>query len=159
MARIWPIGSIMALGIAVLSTTALAPSALAQEEVLRDNQEASELRTDWVIGSTVSTPDGARVGTIDGLLLDEAEGRVTAAIVSVGGFLGFGAKQIAVEWNELQIDYDGHEIILPITTETAEAAPEFAFRDRQEPPAPPAADPMGGGGGMATPPAPAPAAQ
>ncbi len=78
---------------------------------------------------------------------------MTAAVVSVGGFLGFGAKQIAVDWTELQINHDGHEVILPITVEWAEEAPEFAFRDRTEPPPPPpppaAAPPATGGGGIA----------
>jgi sporulation protein YlmC with PRC-barrel domain len=150
MRKAKPLTTVAALSALVLATTSLASVAVAQDDLLRDSQDASELRTDWIIGASVQTPDGDRVGTVDGLLLDETDGRVTAAVVSVGGFLGFGAKQIAVEWSELQINHDGHEVILPITVEWAEEAPEFAFRDRTEPPPPPdMAPPAAAGGGLA----------
>jgi hypothetical protein len=73
-------------------------------------------------------------------------------VVSVGGFLGFGAKQIAVEWDELDIRYDAFEVVLPITVEWAADAPEFGFRDRVAPPPPPGAEPPPATGGQ--PPAP-----
>jgi len=124
-----------------------APIALdAQDDVLRRNQDGSELRSDWLIGSTVTTPDGQNVGSIDALLLDQEEGEVTGAVLNVGGLLGFGAKQIAVQWEQIEIADDGAEVILPITVDEAEEAPEFAFRDRQQPPPPPVADPAAGGG-------------
>jgi sporulation protein YlmC with PRC-barrel domain len=138
--------------VASLAAVALSSTSLGQAEVLRNAQDMSELRTDWVIGAPVVTPQGDRVGSIDGLLLDETDGQVTAAVVSVGGFLGFGAKQIAVDWNELDIRYDGFEVVLPITTNRADEAPEFAFRERVDPPPPPGAGtPAGGTGGMAPP--------
>ncbi len=144
MLKIMPTVTVASLAAAALMTTSLA-----QADVLRSTQDMNELRTDWVIGAPVVTPDGERVGSIDGLLLDETDGRVTAAVVSVGGFLGFGAKQIAVDWNELDIQFDAFEVVLPITVEQAEEAPEFAFRDRAEPPPPPGAEaPAGGTGGM-----------
>jgi sporulation protein YlmC with PRC-barrel domain len=153
MRKALPLTTIAALSALTLAATSLATGAVAQDDVLRDTQETTELRTDWIIGSAVYTPDGDRVGSIDGLLLDETDGRVTAAIVSVGGFLGFGAKQIAVDWNQLQINYDGNEVILPITVDWADEAPEFAFRDRQAPPPPPDLGPpaRSPGGGMAPP--------
>jgi len=123
----------------------------AQEEV-RQNQRPAELRADWIIGTTVTSPEGETIGTVDDLLLDEKEGSVSAAIVSVGGFLGFGAKQIAVDWADLEQAYDGSEIVLALTREQAEEAPSFNFRDQElpPPPAPAAGDP-------GTVPAPAPA--
>lgn len=130
---------------AALGIAAAAPLA-AQDDVLRRTQEASELRTNWIIGSSVTTPDGETVGTLDELLVDEEAGSVTGAVISVGGFLGFGAKQIAVEWERLDIAYDGFEVTLPITVEQADEAPEFAFRDQQQPPPPPGVEPAAGGG-------------
>ena len=138
---------------AILTALAVVMSApvLAQEAV-RQNQEPQELRADWIVGSTLRTPAGETIGTIDDLLLDREDGSVTAAIVSVGGFLGFGAKMIAVKWQDLEEEYDGTEIVLALTREEAEAAPEFNFRDQELPPPPPAADPAAG---MGTTPAPA----
>lgn len=124
----------LALGCAVF---ALAGQVLAQEPI-GEKQEQTELRADGIIGSTVTTPDGEMIGTVDDLLRDKEEGNVTGAIVSVGGFLGFGAKQVAVKWDELQEDYDGSELVLSMTREQAEDAPAFGFRQRETPPPPPA---------------------
>ena len=100
-------------------------------------QQPSELRGDWIIGTTVMSTQDETIGSIQDLIIDEEEGRITAAVLSVGGFLGFGAKNIAVDWNELQIDYDGRDITLAITREEADAAPEYEFRDQAELPPPP----------------------
>jgi sporulation protein YlmC with PRC-barrel domain len=134
---------------------AIAWPALAQDAI-RQNQAAEELRADWIVGTTVTTPAGETIGTIDDVLLDQEDGVVTAAIVSVGGFLGFGAKQIAVKWDDLQQEYDASEIVLDISREEAEAAPEFNFRDQQlpPPPPPPATEGTGGLGGGGVPPPP-----
>jgi sporulation protein YlmC with PRC-barrel domain len=109
----------------------------------------SEVRADWIIGTSVTSPDDETIGSIEDVILDQEEGRVTAAILGVGGFLGIGAKNIAVDWDELQIDHDGREITLDLTREEAENAPEYAFRDQAEAPAPmaPAGGdaPLGGG--------------
>ena len=129
---------------------------LAQEAV-RQNQQPQELRADWIVGTTITTPAGETIGKIDDLLFDREDGSVTAAIVSVGGFLGFGAKQIAVKWQDLQEEYDGSEIVLALTREEAEAAPEFNFRDQTLPPPPPPVADQGGGLGTAPAPAPTPA--
>ncbi len=118
----------------------------AQDDVLLRTQEGSELRTNWIVGASVMTPDGVRVGTIDELLIDAEAGNVTGAVISVGGFLGFGAKKIAVAWERLEIAYDGSEVTLPITVEDAEEAAEFEFREPEQPPPPPVADPAAGGG-------------
>ena len=132
---------------------AVASPAPAQDPI-RQDQASEELRADWIVGTTVTTPEGETIGTINDVLLDQEDGAVTAAIVSVGGFLGFGAKQIAVKWDDLQQEYDASEIVLDISREDAEAAPEFNFRNQQlrPPPPPPAAEGTGGLGGGATPP-------
>lgn len=133
--------------------------ATAQEtgDVIVEDQAGSEVRGDWVLGARVTSPEGESIGSIEDLILDQEDGSVNAAVVSVGGFLGFGAKQIAVEWSELDINYDGNEITLDITRDEAEQAPEYSFRDRESPPAPEPATGTGdtgmgtgGTGGMGT---------
>ncbi len=112
---------------------AISPSA--EEKLVRD-QKSSELLVDWVTGATVTSPDGETVGEIEDVIVDKDSGKVTGAILSVGGFLGIGSKDIAVAWDELQIDYDAQEISIDLTREDAEAAPEYAYRDQEDPPAP-----------------------
>ncbi|WP_422075289.1 PRC-barrel domain-containing protein [Tranquillimonas rosea] len=110
-------------------------------------QEQPEMRADWITGATIMSTSGERIGPIQDIMIDSESGQVTAAIVGVGGFLGIGTKQIAVAWDQLQIDYDGQEVQMDLTREEAEAAPEYVFRERQQPPAPePATDGTGTGG-------------
>lgn len=113
-------------------TEATAPEA---EAVVRE-QAPNELRVDWITGTQVTSPDGEAIGNINDLILDGETGEMSAAVLSVGGFLGIGAKQIAVDWAELQIDYDANEISLDMTREQADAAPEYVFREQEQPPAP-----------------------
>jgi len=133
----------------LLIVCGISATSVVAQEVLRRTQAAEETRASWLVGANIVSTSGESIGSIDDLLIDEEDGTVTGAIVTFGGFLGFGSKAIAVDWNELQISYDGNEVILPITPQQAEEAEEFAFRDRQYPPPPPdiapAADPVGGG--------------
>jgi hypothetical protein len=134
---------------AVADDPAAEPAAPAQAVVT--DQAPTELRGDWIIGTNVVSMQDETIGSIQDLIIDEEEGRITAAVLGVGGFLGFGAKNIAVDWNELQINHDGQEITLDLTREEADAAPEYAFRDRAEAPAPAGA--VGEPAPMAPPPA------
>lgn len=124
--------------IAAIAAPLIAQTAIAQdaEQVIVENQAGSEVRGDWVLGARVYNPEGEFIGSIEDLILDQEDGAVNAAIVSFGGFLGFGAKEIAVDWSELEINYDGNEITLAITREEAEAAPEYSFREQESAPAP-----------------------
>lgn len=115
--------------IAIAAGLTLAP-ALAQEAIVGE-QGASDLRGDWVLGSRITSTQGESIGSIEDLIIDQEEGTITAAIVSVGGFLGFGAKQIAVDWSELEINWDANEIQLELTREEAEEAPEYVYRNRE----------------------------
>lgn len=128
--------------IAAITTPIFMYPAIAQDsggnasDVIVESQEGEELRGDWVLGARVYTPDGETIGSIEDLILSSEEGSVNAAVVSVGGFLGFGAKEIAVDWSQLEINYDANEVTLGITRDEAEAAPEYSFRERESAPAP-----------------------
>lgn len=116
--------------------------ALAQDAVV-SSMAPNELRADWVTGATVMSTQNETIGRIEDVIIDTSDGAVKAAVISVGGFLGFGAKQIAVDWSELNIDYDGREITLALSRDEADAAEAYRFREQASPP-PPA--PTGGTG-------------
>ena len=52
----------------------------------------------------VENPDGENLGKIEELMIDLASGRVGYAVLSFGGFLGFGDKLFAIPWSKLSID-------------------------------------------------------
>lgn len=122
-------------------------------EAVVSQQDTSEMLGDWLLNTTVTSPDGENIGNIQDFIISE-DGQVKAVLLSVGGFLGIGSKDIAVDYSQLDIQYDGDEIVLDMTREQADAAQEYQYRDKQNPPAPTGDTGMGTGtgtdGGMGT---------
>jgi len=130
------------------------------DEPLRPAQHDTEVLVSWLVGTAVLSPEGGSIGRVVDLLLDPSDGSVTAAVIEVGGFLGYGAKRIAVRWPALDLSYDGSEIRLDLSRRGAEEAPAFVFRERRLRPSPklPGDGDGDGGVGVGTePPAAAPA--
>ena len=65
-----------------------------------EGPEPGTLRASRIIGLPVIGMDHVRVGRIEDVLLD-GDGRVRAAIIGVGGFLGLGEKSVAVPFDQL----------------------------------------------------------
>ncbi|WP_162916377.1 PRC-barrel domain-containing protein [Cohaesibacter haloalkalitolerans] len=78
--------------------------------------------------SSVKDVDGVRtiIGDINDIVLDD-EGTVDAAVIGVGGFIGLGEKDVAVDFNSLQwMTWEGERhLVMASTKEELEAAPEF----------------------------------
>lgn len=62
------------------------------------------------------------LGTIDEVMGSTETGRT--AIVEVGGFLGIGAKKVAIPVNQLSVGPDG-KIVLNMTEDQLKALPEY----------------------------------
>jgi len=101
---------------ALLSTTALAqtPAPVAKDPaqsssmpradtpaVPVQNQSASEWRASKVIGLYVYNDAGERLGSINELLTDSS-GKIEKAVIGVGGFLGIGESDIAVNFDQVK---------------------------------------------------------
>lgn len=78
------------------------------------------------VQSTVE--DDENIGTINDLIINE-DGQIEAVIVGVGGFLGMGEKDVAIEWDSLELtqnaDNDEYEIRVNASQEALEEAEEF----------------------------------
>jgi hypothetical protein len=67
------------------------------------------------------------MGRIVDVIVDHS-GRVRAAIIDFGGFLGVGSRKIAVDWNALHFPPPGQpnaNISLDLTRDQVKAAPEY----------------------------------
>ena len=85
--------------------------------------EASQPRS--VLGIQVRTKTEEAMGRIIDLLADR-DGKVVAAVIEFGGFLGIGTRKIAVEWSALRIEADKSPVaILDVTREQLRVAPEY----------------------------------
>jgi hypothetical protein len=75
--------------------------------------------------------DSNNLGNIKDLVLDE-NGNVAAVVVGVGGFLGLGEKQVAVDFHALQFvvaDDNTERYILQTTKDELTKAPDFKTVD------------------------------
>jgi sporulation protein YlmC with PRC-barrel domain len=69
-----------------------------------------------------------KVGDVNDLLVDK-DGKIGAAIVGVGGFLGAGEKNVAVPFNALKLtEKNGKRyLVMDTTKETLNSAPGYTF--------------------------------
>jgi len=106
--------------IIVVTTLMLAASVgWAADKIMDTHIKASK-----VIGQSVKDSTGEKVGTLDELILDP-EGRVTHAILSVGGFLGMGDKRVAVSWGDLTFKPKQDTIVINKRKEDLKKAPSY----------------------------------
>jgi hypothetical protein len=90
-------------------------------------QEDDEMLTSSLIGTSVVSAANESMGDINDLLL-ASDGRLKAAVVGVGGFIGIAERDVAVPWGALAVsrNEDGDLLLrLDVTREQLEAAPEF----------------------------------
>jgi len=88
-------------------------------------QLSGRMRAEEIIGSDVRNPENNDLGEIDDILLATAEGETSYAIISRGGFLGLGEKQIAVPLHTLKVTGDKDVFVLNVTEPQLENAPSF----------------------------------
>lgn len=136
-------------------TTADAAMGLPTEPILTQ-LEPGQMTSNEVIGMDVRNFEDESIGSINYLVIDE-QNRVIAGVVSVGGFLGIGAKDVAVNWQEFSFNPEEKVAAVTLTREALEDAPAFqnrddlvAERDADTPPAAPMTSDQPAG---ATPPA------
>lgn len=90
---------------------------------------ASEIMGETIYNSAAD--DAESIGEVNDFVLDQ-DGSIGAIVVGVGGFLGIGQKDVAVDWSDLQLvmGADGNQrIVASVTREQLDAAAEF---DRAE---------------------------
>jgi len=69
-----------------------------------------------------------KIGDVNDVLLDK-DGRISAVIIGVGGFLGVGEKDVAVPFNALKMaEKNGDQyLVMNTTKEALESAPGYTF--------------------------------
>ena len=121
-----------------------APSGQASKSFV-ESQSSDQWLGSTIIGLKVMGPGDESIGSISDLLLAK-DGKVIAAVVGVGGFLGIGKKNVAVPFESLNLSRnpDGNEqATLKLSKTELEKAPDFK---PYEAPRPAAKSPSGPGG-------------
>jgi hypothetical protein len=76
-------------------------------------------------GDKVINMAGEHLGKIEDLMIDLENGRIAYAVLSFGGFLGFGNKLFAVPWEALSVRPHEHAFALDVSKEILEKAEGF----------------------------------
>jgi sporulation protein YlmC with PRC-barrel domain len=76
------------------------------------SQEKTQWRAPKLIGVGVYGPDDKQVGKIDDLLVDR-NGSAQTIVIGVGGFLGFGKKDVAVPFSAMQWRTEARKVPAP----------------------------------------------
>jgi sporulation protein YlmC with PRC-barrel domain len=86
---------------------------------------ATGYRTSKVVGSSVVNESNETVGTIDDLIVTPNE-KVPFAVLSVGGFLGMGAKYVVVPYSAPEVQ-DKKMVLRRATKASLKSLPEFNY--------------------------------
>jgi sporulation protein YlmC with PRC-barrel domain len=113
----------------VVTTT---PTDTASGERFLQAQDQSHYLATRLTGRDVHNAAGQSIGNLNDLLIDK-EGNIVAVIVGVGGFLGLGQKDVAVNWEFVQASggLSGDRLVMGMTEDELRAAPAFERLDRQ----------------------------
>jgi sporulation protein YlmC with PRC-barrel domain len=69
------------------------------------SRQATDMRASFLIGSKITNMANETVGEINDLVLDK-DGKIAAVIVGIGGFLGIGEREVALDYSSLNVKYD-----------------------------------------------------
>jgi sporulation protein YlmC with PRC-barrel domain len=94
-------------------------------------QQSTDWRASKVIGATVYGPDNASIGEVNDVLIGN-DGKIRAAVIGVGGFLGVGEKSVAIPFESLNITRKPdsstiQKINVTYTKDQLKGAPSFAY--------------------------------
>ncbi|MBV8165949.1 MAG: PRC-barrel domain-containing protein, partial [Alphaproteobacteria bacterium] len=80
-----------------------------------------------LIGESIQNQaDNKTVGKIDSVMLDSS-GKVQRVVVGVGGFLGIGKKDVAIDWNEIKVMDNGRKVVMNANKDQLKAMPEYTW--------------------------------
>jgi sporulation protein YlmC with PRC-barrel domain len=102
------------------------------DPMMRDGYTAaapSDMATEMLTGATVYDANDEAIGEVSQLNIDSA-GKITEAIVDIGGFLGMGEKPVALKLSDLDIlredGGDDLRVYVGMTKEQMEALPTYS---------------------------------
>ncbi len=84
----------------------------------------------WLVGNlwdkSVYNAAGKSIGDLKDVLIDK-DGKVVALVIGVGGFLGLGEKNVAVDFDQIQKNggISGNRVMVGMTEDQLRAAPSF----------------------------------
>jgi sporulation protein YlmC with PRC-barrel domain len=126
----------------------------AEEMKAKDQAQADGHIASSLMGASVynsAGKDGQNIGNVDDLVIDK-DGKIVSVVVGVGGFLGIGSKDVAIDYAQVKWEQGNGSwwIIVPTTADQLKALPDFDPKPYQPAPAQSNASTGAGTTGMGT---------
>jgi sporulation protein YlmC with PRC-barrel domain len=83
----------------------------------------SAIRAKKVLGTSVKSRGGDKIGKIEDIVLDKQSNNIMFAVVGFGGVLGAGEKFHPLPWATLDYDEKEDAYVVPYTEDQLKAAP------------------------------------
>ena len=96
-------------------------------------QSADDMLASSIIGKPAVNSQDEIIGEVNDLVTDRS-GKIIAALIGVGGFLGIGEKDVAVRFEDLKLNRDENDnvkVTLNISKETLAEAPDYKLLGEQ----------------------------
>ncbi|MBI1621411.1 PRC-barrel domain-containing protein [Aquamicrobium zhengzhouense] len=122
------IATLVATGAYAQTTTTTEPTMQTEQAAPQVKHAEGHLASN-LIGETVyngTGDDAENIGSVTDMVISN-QGQIEALVVGVGGFLGIGRKDVALEFSVAEwAERDGDEwLVIPTNREALEALPEF----------------------------------
>jgi hypothetical protein len=119
----------MALVSACLQGSPATAQPVADPNPTKAVEQIQTLQLESLLGREVRTREGDAGRIID--LLTDREGKLQAAVVEMGGFLGIGTRKIAIDWRSFNFTTPDPRsfVTLEISREQLRLAPEYTARE------------------------------
>ena len=116
--------------IAGLAVAPVGINSAAQALSFVKTQSTGELSSSSIIGLRVENPAGDKLGDINYLVLDQT-GKISTAVIGVGGFLGVGEKNVGIPYDELKFsDKDGTRVaVIDASKDNLSSAPNYVWTE------------------------------
>lgn len=111
-----------ASAVALLASAGVAPVA-AQDATEYSDETRTTAEASKFIGQSIYDSSGQEVGFVEDIVTTADGGK--HAVVSVGGFLGIGAKKITIDTADLTPNSNGTGYVTSLTADDMEAAPDY----------------------------------
>ncbi|HYZ32502.1 MAG TPA: PRC-barrel domain-containing protein [Crenalkalicoccus sp.] len=108
---------------AAVGAGATTPNLAVDSSTLQEGRRASK-----IVGASVYNENNESVGQVDDIIIPESGTGAPVAVISVGGFLGIGAKLVAVPFNRLEYNRQNNRWTLTgATKESLTGLPTFSY--------------------------------
>jgi sporulation protein YlmC with PRC-barrel domain len=119
-----------------------APATPPPAEAIIPAENATDLRADKLIGTTVYNVQGDEVGEVEDIVFDQ-NGQIVGVVLKIGGLLGIGGKSVGIKWDEVDVSPQEALVTISYDREQLEIVPDFKTQEalQYEQSAPPPAAP------------------